>query len=120
MNFPLHDITKFIRHKVNRCNKENVNCESEPFEGEGDNDDPDKVIGNKPIPISAPITRKESVDGSAKSPRQAIDSSLEVKQEKAETEESPVKEEEKDVKDRLPFRLKQVDAESNTTNSGEY
>lgn len=109
-NFPLRDITKFIRHKVNKCNKENVENDNDTLGG-NDDGDANNVISSKRTPISAPITRKESVDGLSKSPRVA---DAEVKTENEEESDDV-----KDTKDRLPFRPKPVaDAESNTTNSG--
>ncbi|XP_045183835.2 B-cell lymphoma/leukemia 11A-like [Mercenaria mercenaria] len=109
-NFPLREITKFIRHKVNKCNKENVENDNDAFDGNCDSDDGNNVISSKRTPISAPITRKESFDGVNKSPR-VLDTDV-------KTEEDEDKDDVKDVKDRLPFRLKQVaDAESNTTNT---
>jgi len=78
---------------------------------EGDGDETNAVISTKRTSISAPITRKEPLEGVANSPHNA-----EVKAEVAlENEDS------KDVKDRLPFKVKQVaDAEANTTDSGRF
>ena len=111
-NFPLREITRFIRHKVNKCNKEKEN-ETENFDQNGEGDaNGNAIISTKCTSISAPITRKESLEGvSSKSPR-LFD--LEVKVERGEDVDV------KDVKDRFPFKVKQVaDAGSNTINSGE-
>lgn len=108
-NFPLHDITKFIRHKVNKCNKENVEEKGrDSYDGDCDSDNGNAVISIKRTSISAPITRKETLEGGFKSPHDA-----EIKAEAALDEDT------KDGKDRLPFKVKQVaDAEANTTDSG--
>lgn len=110
-NFPLREITKFIRHKVNKCNKENVENEHDAFGGDGDGDETNNVISTKRTPISAPIAKKESFDGVSKSPR--------VHEADVKTDDDLPGDDVKDIKDRLPFSLKQVaDAESNTTYSG--
>jgi hypothetical protein len=100
LNFPLREITKFIRHKVNKCNKENVENDTELFGGDGDNDEAN-TISTKRTPISATMTRKESsVDGNHKWQR-LLDA-------KIKTENDDDIGDLKDVKDRLPFRLKQI------------
>ena len=120
-NFPLREITKFIRHKVNKCNKENILRESR--NGDAEEDD-EAVISAKRTPISAPISRKESVDGLRASPRLSLEESLETAEVKDESVngEEEVKEVKDEKKERPPLVLKQivVDVGSNTSYTGKY
>ena len=117
-NFPLREITKFIRHKVNKCNKENILRES--FSGDGEVDD-EAVIGAKRTSISEPISRKESIDGSVRmSPRPSLESTgtTDVKEECSNGEQEEVKDVKVEKRERSPLTLKFVDVGSNTSYSG--
>ena len=118
-NFPLREITKFIRHKVNKCNKENILRES--YGGDGEVDD-EAVIGAKRTSISEPISRKESIDGSVRmSPRPSLESteSTEVKEECSSSEgQDEVKDIKVEKRERSPLTLKFIDVGSNTSYSG--
>ncbi|XP_052273602.1 B-cell lymphoma/leukemia 11A-like isoform X2 [Dreissena polymorpha] len=108
-NFRLREITKFIRHKVNKCGKEKTD-ENESYE-QNDDGNNSAVISSKRTPISAPITRRELLDAACKL---SCGANGDVK---IETEDE-AGHEVKDVKERVPLKQKQgVDAESNTTNT---
>jgi hypothetical protein len=72
--FLLSEITKFIQHKVSRCNKENV----EPFDETGDDFDANdesmsSVISSRRTSISAPIAHKAASEVRDKqSPRPSL------------------------------------------------
>lgn len=105
-SFPLQDILKFIRHKINRCSKD-----GETNNPENDDDDHEATdmcsISRKRTSISAPISRKESLEARLSPLLENAD----IK----ERDDLPMDE---DIKpSRPPLKLKQ-DAESNTTQTG--
>ena len=74
--FPLNDIVKFIQHKINRCNKENVDPFEEEYEGDEDDDESvasNSVISNRRTSISAPIAHARKANTPDKlSPRPPV------------------------------------------------
>lgn len=64
-DFLLSDIVKFIQHKINRCNKENVDPYEDNEYDEDEEDDQDSVVSNSVISarrtsISAPIAQRKA------------------------------------------------------------
>lgn len=109
-SFPLRDILKFIKHKISKCKKDNEDGNSNEND---DDEDPETTsirgISLKRTSISAPISRKESLE-TRLSP--LFDCNDDIK----ENDELSPDEEQKPV--RPPLKLKQrVDAESNTTHT---
>lgn len=124
-SFPLHDILKFIRHKVNKCNQKITDALDTPEFEDGHQSDPEQHCGNissKRTSISAPISLKESIENN-KSPRSSIDSLGSLKDVRIKEENGPSPSDEDKLFDqkisRSPLKpRKVVDAESNTTNTG--
>lgn len=117
-NFPLQDIIKFIRHKVTRCNKENVDVETSEFE-DGEDPDPESLaISSKRTSISAPITRKEQME-SRLSPRPSSESNLALKDAKLRDDNSHFNVfSDRDRSARSPFRTSTNDISCNTEITG--
>lgn len=113
-NFPLQDIIKFIRHKVTRCNKENVDVETSEFE-DGEEPDPESLaISSKRTSISAPITRKEQMENRL-SPRPSSESNLALKDAKLRDDNSQFNVfSDRDRSARSPFRTSTNDISCNT------
>ncbi|KAK6183429.1 hypothetical protein SNE40_010913 [Patella caerulea] len=112
--FPLHDILKFIRHKVHRCNKENIDAlDDAEFDDEGT--EPEMLlarIASKQQSISAPINRKESLDTPSPLPSKPTPKEINaLEEENMEDDEKT----EENFKERIPLKPKQVDAETNTS-----
>lgn len=120
-NFPLKDIQKFIKHKVLRCNKENISVLDSEAEYDDDDSESETIsqIGSKQPSISAPIARKESQD-TKHSPRPS--EPMKELNRSLDTNSNKHKEDENGNDDRHSLPLKPhklvVDAESNTTHSG--
>lgn len=110
-SFPLRDILKFIKHKINKCNKDDGDADTP------ENDDEDQEtadicssISLKRTSISAPISRKESLET-------RLSPLLDCSNDDVKENDFSPEEELKHV--RPPLKLKQgVDAESNTTHTG--
>lgn len=113
-SFPLHDIVQFIKHKNHSCNKENVD-QCTPSVDDSAMDDPDGPtdLSNPSSSKSSGYPRKEmgeswtSCERGTPGSRDGATSvhSLEMRD---------------DRRERIPLRQKQVvDAEANTTHSGE-
>lgn len=119
-NFPLQDIIKFIRHKVTRCNKENVDVETSEFE-DGEEPDPESLaISSKRTSISAPITRKEQMENRL-SPRPSSESNLALKDAKLRDDNSQFNVfSDRDRSARSPFRTSTNDISCNTEITGRY
>ena len=130
--FLLSDIVKFIQHKVNRCNKENVDpFEDNEFDNESEeNEAVSGVINARRTSISAPIARRGTPELREKlSPRPSRSVSIGGDDAPSGDEENN---EEKEGSNKhksshalqnggtsgRPSRPSCVDAESNTTNSG--
>ena len=132
--FPLADIVKFIQHKVNRCNKENIG----PFEEPNDDEENSEqnvmtVINNRRPSISAPIATRRSPDKhSTSSPRPSIDSlsdlplgdetnstKYEAKNGDDSDDEDVLFHEKKIYHRQLDRRFKVIDVAVNTTVTGE-
>ncbi|CAG2230242.1 B-cell lymphoma/leukemia 11A-like isoform X1 [Mytilus edulis] len=109
-SFPLRDILKFIKHKINKCNKDDGDADTP------ENDDEDQEtadicssISLKRTSISAPISRKESLET-------RLSPLLDCSNDDVKENDFSPEEELKHV--RPPLKLKQgVDAESNTTHT---
>jgi len=77
-DFLLSDIVKFIQHKINRCNKENVDPfdDNDLYEGDDDDDDSSVVsnsfISNRRTSISAPIAQRKANTPDKLSPRPPV------------------------------------------------
>ncbi|OWF55105.1 B-cell lymphoma/leukemia 11A-like [Mizuhopecten yessoensis] len=122
-SFPLQDILKFIRHKVNKCSKKIVDVLDSPEYEDGPHSDSEHCgsITSKRTSISAPISLKEAIENN-KSPRSSLDSlgSLKDVRIKEENGHSPMEEDKlfEQKLSRSPLKpRKVVDAESNTTNT---
>ena len=122
-NFPLKDIQKFIKHKVLRCNKENISVLDSEAECDDDDSESETIsqISSKQPSISAPIARKEPQDTKhsprPSEPMKELNRSLDSNSNKHKEDET-----ENDDRHSLPLKPhKQVaDAESNTTHSGKF
>ncbi|XP_052827882.1 B-cell lymphoma/leukemia 11A [Octopus bimaculoides] len=122
-NFPLRDIQKFIKHKVHRCNKENISVLDSEAEYDDDDDSGTEAIsqiGSKQPSISAPIARKEALDTKhsprSSEPMKELNRTLDSGHSNKRKEEDNGSQ---DLRISLPLKpTKQVaDAESNTTHS---
>lgn len=124
-NFPLQDIVKFIRHKINKCSKDLTDSLDSPDVDDGNQSDAETLcssISSKRTSISAPIALKELVENKT-SPRPSLESISSLKDVKLKEENCGTPDE--DVKEskilRSPLKPKQVvDAESNTTYTGNF
>ncbi|KAJ8307999.1 hypothetical protein KUTeg_012873 [Tegillarca granosa] len=121
-NFPLQDIVKFIRHKINKCSKELTDSLDSPDVDDGNQSDSETLrssISSKRTSISAPIALKELVENKT-SPRPSLESlsslkDVRLKEENCDTLDEDTKISESKIL-RSPLKPKQVvDAESNTT-----
>lgn len=119
-NFPLQDIIKFIRHKVTRCNKENVDVETSEFE-DGEEPDPESLaISSKRTSISAPITRKEQIENRLSPRSPSSESSPTLKDVKLRNENSQSNLSDRDCSIRSPFRTSTNEKSCNTEITGRY
>ena len=121
--FPLGDIVRFIRHKVHRCNKENVH----PYKTDNDDEDEARdeaepaLIGSRRPSINAPIGLKTEAKPQQHHP---MNLSMEMADESKRREERREEGAKAGHRDRLDStrdsgKPARVDAESNTVNSGE-
>ncbi|XP_064621572.1 B-cell lymphoma/leukemia 11A-like [Lineus longissimus] len=128
--FALNDIVRFIKHKVKHLNKENCQPYDSDDNLENDEDGENMLINNHRPSISAPMGRKGTPELRDKmSPRPAhlqnvpINLSMDIDDNAQELKENDLKSDfcSKDDKGTCTApRPKQVDAESNTTNTEPY
>ena len=116
-DFPLQDIIKFIRHKVNKCDKENVDLDNpDPDEGNQSDSESLSLGSNLKTSISAPISKKDLIDNklSSRPSLEALEDALRQFRKANEGGENLF-----DLKfPRSPLKPKHVNAETNTINSG--
>lgn len=112
-SFPLQDIVQFIKHKNHNCNKENV----ESGCGPPDDDDASQDDGDGPKDLSNPKAPGGKKEGAGDWPQG--ERGTPCSRDGASSVQS-VEMREEGREQRMPLRPKQVvDAEANTTHSGE-
>jgi hypothetical protein len=126
--FALNDIVRFIKHKVKHLNKENCQPYDSDDNLENDEDTENMLISNRRPSISAPMARKGTPELRDKmSPRPAhlqnvpMNLSMDIDDNAQELKENESKSDFCSTDDKgtsTPPRPQQVDAESNTNNTG--